>query len=120
MNLFTGFVIAVLVMLSIILTAAVLFPNITDREIFGILMAGSSIGLAAVIAARFLKTEKEPCEPPIISETRIAWRMPPLNELPPAKLTLLNRIWLVILRSYLVIAAGLVLVRIVELAVGSA
>jgi hypothetical protein len=48
--------------------------------------------------------------------TRYTWRMPPLNQLPPARLTALERIWLIVLRGYLLIAAGLVLIRIVMLA----
>jgi hypothetical protein len=42
--------------------------------------------------------------------------MPPLAQLPPRQLTTLNRVWLVVLRAYLIVAAGLVLVRIVTLA----
>ena len=49
---------------------------------------------------------------------RRTWRMPPLHELAPAQLTLQHRLWLMVLRAYLVIAAGLVLARIVMLAVG--
>jgi hypothetical protein len=41
--------------------------------------------------------------------------MPPLDELPPARLTVLDRTWLVVLRGYLIVAAGLVLVRIILL-----
>jgi len=44
--------------------------------------------------------------------------MPALSELPPARLTLVSRVWMVVLRGYLVIAAGLVLLRIVQLAIG--
>jgi hypothetical protein len=42
--------------------------------------------------------------------------MPPLEELPPRPLTLLNKVWLLVLRACLVVAAGLVLVRILTLA----
>jgi hypothetical protein len=48
---------------------------------------------------------------------RMIWRMPPLDQLPPAQLTPLTRIWLGVLRGYLVVAGGLVLWRIVELAI---
>src|SRR5215471_3148513 len=44
---------------------------------------------------------------------RSTWRMPPLTELPPRQLTALHRVWLLVLRAYLIIAAGLVLVRII-------
>ena len=36
---------------------------------------------------------------------------------PPARLTVLDQTWLVVLRGYLVVAAGLVLVRIILLVV---
>ena len=46
LNLFTGAVIAVLVLLSIILTASVLFPDATNEQvILGILVGGGSVGL---------------------------------------------------------------------------
>jgi hypothetical protein len=51
---------------------------------------------------------------------RDTWRMPPLAELPPRQLTTLNRVWLVVLRGYLIVATGLVLVRIIQLATGGA
>jgi hypothetical protein len=58
-----------------------------------------------------------PVEP--LRRERSTWRMPPLDQLPPARLTLLNRVWLIVLRAYLVLAGGLVLVRIVMLAAGA-
>ncbi|MEK4032294.1 hypothetical protein WOA01_04620 [Methylocystis sp. IM2] len=42
--------------------------------------------------------------------------MPPLDELPPAKLSVASRAWMAALRIYLVAAVGLVLARIVMLA----
>jgi hypothetical protein len=38
--------------------------------------------------------------------------MPPLHKLPPARLSLSARIWAFVLRAYLVLAAGLILIRI--------
>jgi hypothetical protein len=42
--------------------------------------------------------------------------MPPLGELAASRMTPLTRIWMVVLRCYLVVAGGLLLVRIVQLA----
>ena len=53
-------------------------------------------------------------QPPLFD--RDTWRMPPLDRLPPARLSPLSRIWMIVLRGYLVVAAGLVLLRIVQLA----
>jgi hypothetical protein len=44
------------------------------------------------------------------------WRMPPLDQLPPARLSLASRIWMIVLRGYLIVAGGLVLFRIFQLA----
>jgi Mn2+/Fe2+ NRAMP family transporter len=49
-NLFTGAVVAVLVSLSVVLTASVLFPGITSRQIADIMVG---CGLAAVAAAGY-------------------------------------------------------------------
>ena len=51
--------------------------------------------------------------------SRAAWRMPPLDRLPPAKLSLAAKTWMGVLRLYLIVAGGLVLFRIVSLAVGN-
>jgi Mn2+/Fe2+ NRAMP family transporter len=113
-NLFTGAVIAVLVMLSIILTASVLFPDIGETTILSIVGIGSLFALAMASAFLFVRRDNE-------DERRSAldhatWRMPPLGKLAPQRMTSLTRMWMVVLRSYLVIAGGLVLVRIVALA----
>ena len=123
LNLFTGAVIAILVMLSLILTLSVLFPGMGDTQIIGILLGGSALGIVATIAVKFANRSQasqstELAAVPLDADFRDSWRMPPLDELPPARLTTLNRMWLIVLRGYLVLAAGLVLVRIVLLATG--
>jgi Mn2+/Fe2+ NRAMP family transporter len=113
-NLFTGGVIAVLVMLSIILTASVLFPGIGEKTILAILGGGALFAL--VMAAAFLFVRREAGGKATDRIGQASWRMPPLDELPPLRMTALTRLWMVVLRLYLVVAGGLVLVRIVELA----
>ena len=115
-NLFTGAVIAVLVVLSVILTAAVLFPAIGDGTMIGILAAGALGALAIWLFAGGLRRPAAGAAPPDRA-LRAGWRMPPIAELPPRRLTAGERIWLVVLRGYLFLAAGLVLARIVSLAV---
>jgi Mn2+/Fe2+ NRAMP family transporter len=126
MNLFTGAVIAVLVILSLILTLSVLFPGISDRDIIAITAGGGVLAIIVAIGVRFAMPVRVPTPmtlasiPPNLQPGRDTWRMPPLAELPPARLSLMNRVWLIVLRAYLVVAAGLVLVRIVQLAMGGA
>jgi len=117
-NIFTGAVIAVLVMLSIILTASVLFPGISGTHILAVLIGGSVLALAVACAVRLIERRRgEPVrsERPLPVAERATWRMPPLENLAPAQLTLLSRTWLIVLRGYLIIAAGLVLARIAQL-----
>src|SRR6202047_335542 len=115
LNFFTGGVVAVLVLLSIILTASVLFPEIGGETIIAILVTGSLTALVIYFVPPG-ETPAEAADPSL----RDSWRMPPLTDLPPRHLTTLNRAWLFVLRAYLIVAAGLVLVRIVTLATSGA
>jgi Mn2+/Fe2+ NRAMP family transporter len=122
LNLFTGGVIAILVMLSIILTASVLFPELDETQIIAVLVGGSVLAAVTAIGVTIYERRRgrEATAEWLDDSGRATWRMRPLDQLPPARLTLLSRIWLIVLRGYLVLAAGLVLLRIVQLAVGSA
>ncbi|WP_297473068.1 hypothetical protein [Ferrovum sp.] len=42
--------------------------------------------------------------------------MPPIHQLPPAKVSFLNWAWISVLRIYLVLAGGLLFYKIVQLA----
>lgn len=125
LNLFTGAVVAALVMLSVILTASVLFPDLGEAWIIGILIGGSVLALAVTAAAKLYEMSSRrnagfrfKTRPPKLD--RDSWRMPPLDRLAPARLSPLSRIWMIVLRLYLAIAAGLVLLRIVQLATAGA
>jgi Mn2+/Fe2+ NRAMP family transporter len=115
LNLFTGTVIAVLVMLSIILTASVLFPHITAAQIIAILGVGAAIAGASAFGFLWRHRDAQPTAA-MSRQDRDSWRMAPLDELPPGHLTPLSRVWMVALRAYLIVAGGLVLIRIVQLA----
>jgi len=120
LNLFTGAVVAVLVMLSVILTASVLWPDMGEATIIGILVGGCGVAAVGTLVVRAFDRGRSAAaaEGAVDRSLQNNWVMPPLAELPPARLTLLSRVWMVVLRGYLVIAAGLVLVRIVQLAMG--
>ena len=115
-NLFTGAVVALLVMLSIVLTGSVLFPAVTGEQILAILGGGT---VASLIAAGVTLAMRKPSlEPPIDRSLRSAWRMPALSQLAAPRLTQATRLWMGVLRVHLVVAVGLVVVRVVELAMG--
>jgi Mn2+/Fe2+ NRAMP family transporter len=122
-NYFTGAIIAVLIILSVILTVSVLFPDATNAQVILGIMGGGG-GAAAVAALVIMalsqnggsgsSAEKSAAE----TMSRDTWRMPPLAQLAPAKLSLAAKTWMGALRLYLVVAVALVLFRVVMLAIG--
>ncbi|WP_028227045.1 Nramp family divalent metal transporter [Paraburkholderia ferrariae] len=121
LNLFTGAVIWVLVMLSIVLTASVMYPDMTGETIIEILAGGTVfavLGYAVTAAARKSRRQRggeEQAAQTWQAGARDTWRMPPLDELPPPNLTLSKRVWMGVLRGYLLIAVALVVVKVVQM-----
>ncbi len=118
-NLITGTIIAVLVMLSVILTAQVVFSGISATGILAMLGAGTVLGAIGFAVTRVL-SRGEPARTGRQDRAvdRGAWRMPPLAQLPPPRLTVAKRTWLGVLRLYLVVASIMVVVRVTEIALG--
>jgi hypothetical protein len=119
LNVFTAAVIAVLVMLSIVLTASVLFPAITSAQIVAILATGTVLALAA--GGWMVAHRRRTSTPAVAGESvgyadGVSWRMPPLAVLSRPSLSTGRRLGLSVLRVYLVIACALVVVRVVQLA----
>ena len=120
LNRFTGGVIAVLVTLSIILTASVLFPGISGDTIVALLLAGVGLALVVALAGWAVRVSRADAPAVIDRAGQATWRMPSLDLLKPARFSLGNKLWMSVLRGYLLLAGGLVLWRIVLLAVGGA
>jgi Mn2+/Fe2+ NRAMP family transporter len=114
-NLFTSTVLGVLVMLSVILTASVLFPNISAGQIVGIMVAFVVLGLAVGGYALANRGSARAIDRTGAED----WRMPPLAELGKAELSSGTRIGMGALRGYLVISALLVIVKVIELTLAS-
>jgi Mn2+/Fe2+ NRAMP family transporter len=125
-NAFTGAVIAVLITLSVVLTASVIFPAITARAIFAIMgtcaavaLAGGGFALAAAPRARASAGVSGAAAAgalPVVD--KLSWRMPPLSELQAPVIRGARRVGLLSLRGYLAIAMIMVVVKIVETALG--
>ncbi|MER5782525.1 NRAMP family divalent metal transporter [Streptomyces mobaraensis] len=119
MNVFTSLVVAVLVTLSIILTAAVLFPDITSGAILDIM---GVCGVAGILALGYAETRRRrkgwALGGPVDRTGKENWRMPPLHELPRPLISTGRKVGLTALRVYLLAAMALVVVRVVQLALG--
>ncbi|MEV6927598.1 NRAMP family divalent metal transporter [Dactylosporangium sp. NPDC051485] len=114
-NLFASAVVGVLVTLSVVLTAAVLFPDISTGAILKI-MAGC--GAAGLAAAGYALARRRTANAPTDRTGREAWRMPPLATLERPTMSTARRIGMGALRLYLVVAMGLVIIKIVQVALG--
>lgn len=116
MNAFTLFIVAILVTLSLILTAAVLFPNMRSGQIATILGVGFT--LAVIAAALYLARGRRSLTPDRarLQRDRMAWRAPDLETLERLELTPLRRVCMLALRSYLIVAALMVIVRVIQTA----
>ncbi|WAL63442.1 divalent metal cation transporter [Amycolatopsis cynarae] len=114
---FTAFVAGVLVTLSVVLTAAVLFPSITAGQILLIMACCAGVGVPAAVYS-VLSGRGRPAPVPVDRAGRLSWRMPPLTELPRPALSTGRKIGLGLLRGYLLAAMVLVVVKIVETVLG--
>jgi NRAMP (natural resistance-associated macrophage protein)-like metal ion transporter len=118
-NLFTGTVVAVLVALSVILTASVLDPGITARLIMIILAVCCGAAALGVLSVAAWRRHTGTLAMAAVDRTgRENWRMPQLALLNRPRVPLGRKIGMSILRSYLAIATVLVAVKIIQLALG--
>ncbi|WP_219729343.1 NRAMP family divalent metal transporter [Streptomyces noursei] len=103
---------------GLILTAAVLFPDISSTTILDIMAV---CGVAGILALGYAETRRRhkgwALSGPVDRTGKGSWRMPPLRELPAPVLSTGRKIGLAALRTYLLAAMILVIVRIVQLAV---
>jgi NRAMP (natural resistance-associated macrophage protein)-like metal ion transporter len=118
-NMFTAGVVAVLVTLSVILTASVLFPAITARQMLAIVTCCGAATLAAAgyATVRRLRTGA-PAAAAIDRTGQETWRMPSLALLSRPTMSAGRKIGMSALRLYLAVAMILVIVKIVQLALG--
>ncbi|MDP9012158.1 MAG: divalent metal cation transporter [Pseudomonadota bacterium] len=121
LNALTMVIVAVLVTLSLILTAAVLFPHIGSGQIVTVLAVGFGAA-AAGVAAYAMRILRRPAKRPRALDrrerelARIAWRVPRLDAIGPLQLTPMRRVFMLVLRGYLVIAVAMVIVRVIQTA----
>lgn len=120
-NLIAAAIVAVLVLLSVILTAAVIFPDISSETISNILIGGSVLGLIIAIAVNVLHAREEMERGQQANhkahkrdvQHRHDWRMPALDKLKPMVLSSRNKLWMSVLRTYLLVAMGMVIYKVI-------
>ena len=116
LNVVTLSIVAVLVTLSLVLTAAVLFPDLSSGRIEAILGVGAALGVLGVAAlclgrrSTAVRTRAE------LQAARLAWRMPSLSSLGSIPLTPMRRAGMIVLRAYLLVAVAMVILRVIQTA----
>ncbi|MGO9581580.1 MAG: NRAMP family divalent metal transporter [Acidimicrobiales bacterium] len=126
-NVIASIIIGVLVLLSLILTAAVLFPNLSGPDIEIIILVGVGLGLVIggylVVksrrrrgAALALERAAATSGGDLVS-LRATWRMPSLALLERPVMSRQRTLGMVVLRGYLIFAFALVIVKVVEVAI---
>jgi Natural resistance-associated macrophage protein len=128
LNAVAGFIIGVLVLLSLVLTAAALFPHLTGGQLAALLGGGVAVGGLAAggwAGLRLVSARRLPSDPEdeldtgvVLAAERMTWRMPPLESLAKPSWSPGRKLGLLTLRLYLVIAVSLVIVKIVQLSLG--
>jgi hypothetical protein len=111
LNVFTSVVVGILVLLSLILTAAVLFPDMGGSTIVWVLGGGAALGgsVAGIVALR--AAPQSGAHP---AEAQYAWRAPRLEAIGAIRLTPMRRLSMLVLRGYLVVAVIMVIVRVAQ------
>lgn len=118
-NVFTSIVVGLLVTLSVVLTAAVLFPDITADGILAIVTGCAAAGVLAAAYGLLRRRSGSPSSTtPVDRAGRDGWRMPPLADLARPVMSTGQKVGMAALRGYLVVALMLVGVKIGQIALG--
>jgi Mn2+/Fe2+ NRAMP family transporter len=116
-NLLASIIVGILVMLSLILAAATLFPTLDVGLVTVLLSVILPLGLLITGALQLWRRPAVSSDPIRLAD-RMTWRMPPLHTLPKPIWSTTRKVGMLTLRGYLVIAVGLMVVKIVQLALG--
>jgi hypothetical protein len=115
LNVLASFIVAVLLLMSLVLMATTLFSQINVTllaEVLGVVLL-AVFAVAGVVLVR--NRSKRPPLPVVPMEKRATWRMPPLNLLELPKWSRGRLAGMYLLRIYLVVAVLLLLVKAIEL-----
>ncbi|EQD40022.1 manganese transporter NRAMP, partial [mine drainage metagenome] len=123
-NVVAGAIVWILILMSLALTAATMFPKISGSELTSGLLIGAGVGalagLAGFVSSKLPSRKKEiamgEADHPVEHFDKDTWRTPPLDTLPKAKIHITSRVGLTVLRLYLVMAVVLVVIKVAQLA----
>jgi Mn2+/Fe2+ NRAMP family transporter len=119
LNILAGFIVTTLLLLSGILMATTLFPDVNVVNVTEYLVVGIVIGVILALGAlKWLERRHgpQPVPPPLpVGMDKTQWRMPRLALLDPVKWSAGTKLGMLALRGYLVVGAVLLVVKAVQL-----
>lgn len=123
-NAVAAVIVGLLVMLSLILATTTFFPTLSDADTtrlvagLGILLVIALLAMGMVALVRRIR--KGP-DPELVALERVekeTWQMPPLQELTRPAWSATRKIGMFTLRIYLIVAVILMVVKVIQLALG--
>ncbi len=121
LNAVAAVIVGLLVMLSLILAATTLFPNLDAillSEVLGIILIAGLLVMGAVALVQRMRKGPDPELAALARMEKETWQMPPLAELRKPTWSITRKIGMFTLRAYLVIAVILLVVKTIQLATG--
>jgi Mn2+/Fe2+ NRAMP family transporter len=123
LNMLSGTIIAVLLVLSGTLVVSTLFPALDAATVAMWLAIAFAAGVAAIGGWLWLTRSRRPAAPPhprttMSAAERMRWRMPPLVLLKPVAWSAGTKAAVLVLRGYLVVSVLLLIVKAVQLGGG--
>jgi len=116
-NIAATVIVAVLVLLSLILTVTTIFPTLPLGPFTAAAALLGALGLGWMGLASRRRRDKDIERERAVTGDRHLWRMPPLESLRPPTWSRGQRVGMLVLRGYLVLAVLLLAVKIGQLAV---
>ena len=121
LNAVAATIVGPLVMLSLILAATTLFPNLDAiklASVLGSILVASLVVMGVVALVQRLRKGPDPQRVALSRISAETWQMPPLAELTRPTWSVTRKIGMFTLRAYLLIAVILLVVKTVQLATG--
>jgi Mn2+/Fe2+ NRAMP family transporter len=120
LNAVAAVIVGLLVMLSLILAATTLFPDLDAirlSEVLGSMLVGGLLVMGVLALVKRIRTGPDPERAALERMEKETWQMPPLAELTRPAWSLTRKIGMFTLRAYLFIAVIMLVVKTVQLAI---
>jgi hypothetical protein len=121
LNAVAAVIVGLLVMLSLILAATTLFPDldaIKMAAVLGVILVVSLLVMGMLALVQRLRKGQDPERAALERMEKETWQMPPLAELTRPTWSVTRKIGMFTLRAYLFIAVILLVVKTIQLALG--